>query len=158
MGHKMQKLVPSLFLIASFAIAAFFVYMSSDRNLTTLENSLFQIFTLAVGLIGSYLLGRESTAKNARELMKPHARSAFRRLVALYRGLSRIGGEIQVSRLNLSADQYINSCLGKLEGMVTEQIATAADALEDWNDIVPEDVQELKQKLEALNQEGPNNE
>lgn len=154
----MQKLVPSLFLIASFAIAAFFVYMSSDRNLTTLENSLFQIFTLAVGLIGSYLLGRESTAKNARELMKPHARSAFRRLVALYRGLSRIGGEIQVSRLNLSADQYINSCLGKLEGMVTEQIATAADALEDWNDIVPEDVQELKQKLEALNQEGPNNE
>lgn len=152
MGNWIKKLVPSLFLAASILIATFFVYMSAERNLTTLENSLFQVFALSVGLIGSYLIGRESAAKNARELMKPHARSAFRRLVALYRGLSRIDGEIQESRLNLSTDQYINSCLGKLEGMVTEQIATAADALEDWNDIVPEDVQELKQKLEAANQ------
>lgn len=153
----MQKLAPSLFLIASVAIAVIFVYMSADRNLTTLENSFFQLFTLCAGLIGSYLLGKESTAKNARELMKPHARSAFRRLVALYRGLSRIYGEIEVSRINLSTDQYINSCLGKLEGMVTEQIATAADALEDWNDIFPEDVQELKQKLETVSQVEPNN-
>lgn len=150
----MQKLVPALFLIASSVIAIFFIYLSSDRNLTTLESSLFQIFTLSVGLIGSYLLGKESAAKNARELMKPHARSAFRRLVALYQGLSRIDGEIQVSRLSMSTDQYVNSCLGKLEGMVTEQIATAADALEDWNDIVPEDVQELKEKLESAVQRG----
>lgn len=152
----MQKIVPALFLTASVVIAAFFIYLSADRNLTTLESSLFQIFTLSVGLIGSYLLGKESAAKNARELMKPHARSAFRRLVALYRGLSRIDGEIQVSRLSMSAEQYINSCLGKLEGMVTEQIATAADALEDWNDIVPEDVQELKEKLESAIQRGNN--
>lgn len=152
----MQKIVPALFLTASVVIAAFFIYLSADRNLTTLESSLFQIFTLSVGLIGSYLLGKESAAKNARELMKPHARSAFRRLVALYRGLSRIDGEIQVSRLSMSTEQYINSCLGKLEGMVTEQIATAADALEDWNDIVPEDVQELKEKLESAIQRGNN--
>jgi len=141
-----------LFVAASFAIGALFIYMSTVRALTTLENSFFQMFTLSAGLIGSYFLGRESAAQNAKELMKPHARSAFRRLVALYRGLSRIDGEIQVSRLSLSTDEYLNSCLGKLEGMVTEQIATAADALEDWNDIVPEDVQELKQKLEAINQ------
>lgn len=150
----MQKLLPALFLIASVVIAVFFIYLSADRSLTTLESSLFQIFTLSVGLIGSYLLGKESAAKNARELMKPHARSAFRRLVALYQGLSRIDGEIQVSRLSMSSDQYVNSCLGKLEGMVTEQIATAADALEDWNDIVPEDVQELKEKLESAIQRG----
>lgn len=150
----MQKLLAGFFLFASFAIAALFIYMSSERDLTTLENLFFQIFTLTVGLIGSYFLGRVNASHNARELMKPHARSAFRRLIALYRGLFRIAGEIQVSRLSLSADQYLNSCLGKLEGMVTEQIATAADALEDWNDIVPEDVQELKHKLEAINQVG----
>ena len=146
----MPKYLPSIFLGASFVIAGAFIYTSIGRNLTTLENTFFQIFTLAAGLVGSYLLGRESATQNARELMKPHARSAFRRLVALYRGLSRIGSEIEVSRLTLSSDQYLNSCLGKLEGMVTEQIATAADALEDWNDIVPEEVQELKQKLESL--------
>lgn len=153
----MRKFLPGLFVAASFAIGALFIYMSTVRALTTLENSFFQMFTLSAGLIGSYFLGRESAAQNAKELMKPHARSAFRRLVALYRGLSRIDGEIQVSRLSLSTDEYLNSCLGKLEGMVTEQIATAADALEDWNDIVPEDVQELKQKLEAINQAERNN-
>lgn len=153
----MPKYLPSLFVGASLVIAGVFIYTSIGRNLTTLENTLFQIFTLSAGLVGSYFLGRESAAQNARELMKPHARSAFRRLLALYRGLSRIGGEIEVSRLTLSTDQYLNSCLGKLEGMVTEQIATAADALEDWNDIVPEEVQELKQKLESLEKGGASN-
>ena len=137
-------------------IAAMFIFTSSNRTLSTLENTLFQIFTLAAGLVGSYFLGRESAAANAKELMKPHARSAFRRLIALYRGLSRIDGEIQVSRLNLSSDQYLNSCLGKLEGMVTEQIATAADALEDWNDIVPEEVQELRKKFGSDDRSGAN--
>ena len=28
-----------------------------------------------------------------------------------------------------------------------EQLSTADDALEDWNDIVPEDVAELREKL-----------
>ena len=153
----MPKYLPFLFVGASFVIAGVFIYTSVGRNLTTLENTLFQIFTLSAGLVGSYFLGRESAAQNAKELMKPHAKSAFRRLLALYRGLSRIGGEIEVSRLNLSTDQYLNSCLGKLEGMVTEQIATAADALEDWNDIVPEEVQELKQKLESLDKGGSSN-
>ena len=35
----------------------------------------------------------------------------------------------------------------KLEGIVVEQLTTASDALEDWRDIVPEDVEELYQRL-----------
>ena len=41
--------------------------------------------------------------------------------------------------------------LAKLDAIVTEQLATADDALDDWNDIVPEDVAELKQKLQSDN-------
>lgn len=37
----------------------------------------------------------------------------------------------------------------QLEAVVTEQLATADDAMEDWNDVVPEDVCELKQRLRA---------
>lgn len=42
------------------------------------------------------------------------------------------------------------SVLDKLESLVIEQIATANDALEDWRDIVPEDVEELRAKLVAM--------
>ena len=38
--------------------------------------------------------------------------------------------------------------LEKLEAIVVEQIATANDALEDWRDIVPEDVKELMSKFD----------
>ena len=34
--------------------------------------------------------------------------------------------------------------MAKLEAIVIEQLATADDALEDWNDIVPDEVSELK--------------
>ena len=35
----------------------------------------------------------------------------------------------------------------KIEVIVIEQLATADDALEDWRDIVPEEVDELSRKL-----------
>jgi hypothetical protein len=37
--------------------------------------------------------------------------------------------------------------LARLEAIVIEQLATADDALEDWRDIVPEDVKELRGRL-----------
>ena len=47
--------------------------------------------------------------------------------------------------------------LARLEEIVTEQLTTADDALDDWNDIVPEDVAELKQKLRPSTQGGMDN-
>ena len=32
----------------------------------------------------------------------------------------------------------------RLEGIVVEQIATAADALEDWRDVLPDEFQAMK--------------
>ena len=153
----MRKTFSIVFVVASFAIAGLFVYISAAQRLTTLDNSLFQIFTLAVGLVGSYFFGRESALEGAKELIRPHARSAFRRVIAIYLGLVRIGQEIQYSQLNLSSNASLHTSFGKLEGMVTEQIATAADALEDWSDIVPDEVQELKQKLDAATSGGSAN-
>ena len=40
-----------------------------------------------------------------------------------------------------------------IEAIVTEQIATVDDALSDWQDIVPESVEELRQGLRGTIQE-----
>lgn len=41
--------------------------------------------------------------------------------------------------------------LARLEEIIAEQLSTADDALEDWRDIVPEDVGELEQKRQFDN-------
>ena len=36
-----------------------------------------------------------------------------------------------------------------IQAIVYEQLATQVDALEDWRDIVPEDVEEIESRFEA---------
>ena len=107
-----------------------------------------QILSLLIGVGVSLFVSRQSAEKTAREIIKPHARSAFRRLVSLYESLSRASTAIQLTESSESSED-IRVTIAKLDTIVTEQLSTADDALEDWNDIVPEDVEELKQKLES---------
>lgn len=144
---NMHKRAGIIFVFVSILVAVIFVFVAAIRTLTPLENVLLQFFSLGLGLIGSYILGRESARAAAREMVKPHARSAFRRLLSLYRSLSRLAYAIQTARLICNSDNNNFFILDKLEGIVIEQIATADDALEDWRDIVPEDVEELRSKL-----------
>lgn len=129
------------------------IYVASQRDLTSLENTLLQVFSLALGLIGSFQFGKQSAREAAKDMIKPHARSAFRRLVSLYESLSRVGFEIEGSKQLNSPEVTI----AKLEAIVVEQLATADDALEDWNDIVPEEVAELKEKWLGSRKNGVNN-
>jgi hypothetical protein len=137
---------PTILILIAILVAYMFVNISMSRELTDLENILFQIFSLTSGLIGSYLLGKASAKDSAKSLIKPHARSAFRRLMSLYESLSRVGQEIQLY-LKDKENRNGEIVIARLEAIVLEQLSTADDALEDWRDIVPEDVEELNRKL-----------
>ncbi|MHB8834379.1 MAG: hypothetical protein ACYC9Y_01510 [Candidatus Methylomirabilia bacterium] len=140
----------TILLVLSILFAIGFSVTASGRNLTSLENVLLQFFTLAVGFIGSFILGKETARDAARQMIKPHARSAFRRLLSLYRSLSRLSVVIQESRASDPDGKNPTAVLDRIEGIVVEQISTADDALEDWQDIVPEDVSELRAKIKTL--------
>jgi hypothetical protein len=133
-------------ILVSIGVAVVFAIVAKFRPLSGLENVLLQIFSLAIGLLGSFIFGRESVRSAARDVIKPHARSAFRRLLSLYVSLSRLATAIQSARPTKNSFVDV-SVLDKLEVMVTEQIATADDALQDWQDIVPEEVEELRTRL-----------
>lgn len=143
----MDKRAGIVLVTGAIIVAVVFVVVAANRDLSALENVLLQVFSLGLGLIGSYVLGRESARDAAREMVKPHARSAFRRLLSLYSSLSRLAYAIQTIRSDGNVHPETNHVLDKLEGIVVEQIATADDALEDWRDIVPEDVAELRAQL-----------
>lgn len=152
----LKRWSPALLLLMSFVVSAFAVYIATQRTLTNLEGALLQGFALVAGLVSSFIFGRQSATDAAREIIKPHARSAFRRLMSLYESLSRVGAEIE----NSKAQNGVVTCeivLAKLEAIVIEQLATADHALEDWSDIVPVDVAELRAKLESRKERGQRN-
>lgn len=140
----------SVLVLISIVMSMFYAYTMTKRPMTGLESALWQIFVFSAGLVGSFIFGKQSAQKAAREMLKPHARSAFRRLISLYQSLQRVAAAIQSSRRPQSYENY-RMTVAKLEVIVIEQLAAADDALADWNDIVPEDVAELKQKLRSDN-------
>ena len=137
-----------LLLIFCLLISAFFVYEADVRTVTALEAALFQIFALATGLTGSFIFGRQSVRAAARRMVKAHARPAFRRLISLYKGISRMAAIIERAR-NLRSDSEQREALAELSGLVISHLATADDALEDWRDIVPEELTDLRSLLSA---------
>ena len=80
------------------------------------------------------------------EVIRPHARSSFRRVVSLLQGLSAIANTLEESRNFDSIEKY-HVAMARLEGLVSSQLIAADDALEDWRDIVPEEVSDLRSML-----------
>jgi len=122
------------------------IIVSSIRPLSPLENVLFQILILSAGLAGSYLFGRQSAQLAAQEMVKPAARSAFRRVLGLYASLSRLAERLQIFREGASTGSQE---LEIVEVLVREQLSSVTDAMEDWRDLVPEDVKDVERRLEA---------
>ena len=78
------------------------VYIAAIRDLSGLESVLLQIILLAIGSSISFFIGQWS----ARKAAKPHARSAFRRLLFLYQNLSRAATAIKSSQSSESDESY----------------------------------------------------
>ena len=152
---NIKYIVPVLIGLGILALIIL-VYIAATQELSSLARVLLQIILLAISSAISLFAGHRSAREAAREIIKPHARSAFRRLISLYNGLSRAATVIESSQSSKSDEDY-QVALARLEEIVTEQLTTADDALDDWNDIVPEDVAELKQKLRPSTQGGMDN-
>lgn len=131
-----EIVVACALILLSLGTAGFFGYVATTRNLTSLEAYCFQVFALVVGLTGSYLFGRLAARTIGRELFRPHARSAFRRVRALSSGMSHVVGV--TSDPQSSAETRLKIIAAIAQG----QLIAAADALEDWKDVVPDLVNE----------------
>jgi hypothetical protein len=134
------------------AIATVIVGVADDL----LAAAILQAVTLVFGVYGSYVLGQVSARQAAQDLVRPHARSAFRRMLNLYAALGRlheaVGQQLTwLSSLEGMHDKTVNfehvrASLMLLEAVVIEQIATGEDAIEDWRDLVPDEVAEIERK------------
>ncbi len=138
--------------IVSLAFVICLVYVSSERQLTPLEAILIQIVILGAGVFASYLISQrfartaaEQARAAAEHLMMGHARSAFRRVKSLYSGLFYLKRVIERHK---GPDPKAQSQeVAVIEAVVDQHINTVLDALEDWRDLVPKEVEDLEQQF-----------
>ena len=131
----------SLLAVITIVLSVILIFVAQSRPLTPLEGILFQVVILAAGLGASYMIGKNTAMEAARSIIRPHARSAFRRVYNLYASLYRLS-----TRIEMLNDQNPDHRLQLIRALVDEQFATGGDALEDWRDIIPEDVDEMERR------------
>jgi hypothetical protein len=95
---------------------------SGPIRLTELENTLFQVISLGIGILGSFLLGGATAKENAINIVRPHAKSAFRRVLSLYGSLYRLRDTMERIMRDLDGNPEAMTALERLKDLVTEQI------------------------------------
>lgn len=126
------------------ALAVAMIVVSAFRPLSTLETALWQLISLAAGLYGSYLLGRRAAREAALEVVRLHARSAVRRLLAIRDSLRRLSARVEEFQR-----QERDPRLDVIQAIVEERIGIAESAIADWRDVASQDVDEAIRSREA---------
>ena len=154
-SSRLLDLLPgALIIILGVVFSVLMVSATGNKqDLTPREATLFQAISHGLGVVGSFVIGNKSARAAAQDVVRPHARSAFRRIVSLYRALGRFSDEIESRRIFLRSvgdetgkvdGAHIEAALDLLLVQVTEQIGTANDAMDDWRDLVPDEVQAIE--------------
>ena len=134
--------LPLIGLALVFAVAlGAMIAVSSMRDLSQLETILFQVVTLATGLLASYRFGRNAARDAAYEVIRPHARSALRRILSLRDSLFRLSDRIEEFK-----EEGPDYRLDVIQAIIVEQIPLGGSAVEDWRDIIEDDVEEVVQR------------
>ena len=139
---RAEIIAAALLIFISLMLMGLFAYTATERALTEMEAIVLQFLALLAGIGGSYIFGLRTSKESIRETIEPHARSAFRRLMSLYRSISRVAATIDSEESGDAAAK-----IAIIQAIVVEQIATADDALADWQDVVPEAVEGMRKEM-----------
>lgn len=143
---------------AAIALAIVTVVVASAKTPNRPAAALLQALTLLLTIGASFAVGRASARVAAEDLLRPHARSAFRRGFGLYLAFGRLNQSIQERQLLIQEatnedgtvdSRYVSMALDLLRAQVIEQIGTANDALGDWRDIVPDEVRAVEAEYQV---------
>lgn len=136
-----KTIIATLAAAACVGLAIFVVITSSKRALTSLEATLLQVVILGTGVSSTYFFSQTA----ARMAAKPHARSAFLRVASLYSGLFYI--KRHIDRHRQSGSEAGSETIAVIEAVIDQHVRTVEHALEDWREIIPEEVAVLEKNL-----------
>lgn len=139
-------------MVGAVVLAVLTVVVALQEPPNALAAGILQAVTIVLSIFASRMFGQEAAQETARERMKPHAVSAWKRMRHLWEALGRQKDAIaeqaeRLEKLRTNGDidfEHVRSSLMALEMLVIEQISTADDAVDDWRELVPEEVERIE--------------
>ena len=110
------------------------------------EEFLFQIAILGTGVGASWLFAQSSSMRT----MRGRARPVFRRVQEIYLSQYNL-----LSRIREFKNQRPDNRLDVIEAIVSQQLTTVMFAIEDWRDMVPEDVENIEAQAREFQNDNP---
>ncbi|MBN8691324.1 MAG: hypothetical protein J0L72_11145 [Armatimonadetes bacterium] len=124
-----------------------------NRTLTATESALFQVFSLAFSTGTSWAFGMISSEKAAQILVKSHAIKAVRRIVDLGHRISRLSSQIESwqNQYDVTQKEAI-ICFDMVIQANQNYIMDVSSILEDWRDIVPDEIKRLDDAIKLASE------
>lgn len=139
-----------------FAVLLGTTVLLTRAGATNTENALWQFILFGVAAYLSYYFGKKSIKAGVNEVLRSHGRKSVRRIENLAAGIGDYATVIDkegaafedVARRNRGKVPLYDAAhsLSVIRSQIDGEIRTAADAIEDWRDLVPEEVRELEQR------------
>jgi len=148
-------------LIILFALT---VVVTANKDASELSKGLLQfIFFLAASIL-AIDLGRQSLKRAASDVLKPHGRKAVRRILRLGQSIGSFSETIETQRALMqhrgsqrdgTVEVFeIEGAFAMLEDHVAAQLGIVEDAIEDWRDVVPTDVEAIESQARKTEDDG----
>ncbi len=132
------------------------VVVTANEHASELSKGLLQFifFVAASGL--AIDLGRQSLKEGTADVLKPHGLKAVRRIFRLGQAIGSFSGAIAMQRelMQRRAEEQngtveifeVEGAFAALEAHVTAQLGIVEDAIEDWRDVVPSEVEAIEER------------
>jgi hypothetical protein len=133
-------------------LVATLVFTTGDK-MTDREQGLLQFIFFVGGAFLAWDIGRQSIKAGAHDVLVPHGKKAVRRIVTLASGLQGLVAMIQSERevmrergdANDRVPVYeVERTFDILDIQIDGQLRMVSDAVEDWRDVVPDEVESLE--------------
>lgn len=133
-SYKIGSWFGWLLVILAISYTTWRIGVESERPVTSTEEAAGELLALIGGIAGSFLASRST--------FRGHARSAFRRLLSMSAGL----GDIARTAACETPEEH-EQALARIGAIASVHYETALHALEDWSDLAPRQVAELRENL-----------
>lgn len=140
-------------LVILFALT---VVVTANEHTSELSKGLLQFIFFVAASVLAIDLGRQSLTKATSDVLKHDGRKAVRRIVSLGNGIGSFSGAIETQQALMQARGDLNGgkvdvfevegAFATLEAHVNAQLGIVQDAIEDWRDVVPAEVEAIEDR------------
>lgn len=139
--------------MAAIVVGYFQVNVATDTPPNRLAAALLGAIALFLGIFASFVFTQAASRDAERKKVQVPARASFRRIIAVYGALRAIAERLAERSGALAAQVdadgkvpmvEVRAAMEVIEAHITGQLSTAGVAIEDWRDLIPEDVAEIE--------------